>query len=89
MAHFRHLLSEQREAIAFAVSVAVIGTLLLAWRWDARPSKSAFALLHQWSCAGATAEEIVPLLTERERRWALDRESQRRRRAKQEEAKRA
>lgn len=89
MAHFRHLLSERREAIAFEVYVAVIGTLLLALRWGARPSKYAFALLHQLSCGRATAEEILPILAERERRCALDRESQRRRRAKQEEAKRA
>lgn len=86
-AHFRHLLSEQREAIAFEVYVAVIGTLLLALRWDARPSKYAFALLHQVASGGAMAAEIFPILTERERRCALDRESQRRRREKKAEAK--
>lgn len=88
-APFRHLLSERREAIAFEVYVAVIGTLLLALRWDARPSTYAFALLHQVAGGGATAAEIIPILAERERRCALDRESQRRRRAKQAEAKRA
>jgi hypothetical protein len=85
---FRHLLSERRAAIAFEVYVAVIGTLLLALRWDARPSKYAFSLLHHVACGGATAEEIFPILAERERRCALDRESQRRRKAKQAEAKR-
>jgi hypothetical protein len=88
-AHFRHLLSERREAIAFEVYVAVIGTLLLALRWDARPSKYAFALLHQVAGGGATAAEILPILAERERRCALDRESQRRRRAKRAEGQRA
>ncbi len=88
-AHFRHLLSERREAIAFEVYVAVIGTLLLALRWDARPSKYAFGLLHQVAGGGATAEEILPILAERERRCALDRESQRRRQEKKAEAKRA
>jgi hypothetical protein len=83
---FRHLLSERREAIAFEVYVAVIGTLLLALRWEARPSKYAFALLHQVACGGATADEVFPILVERERRCALDRESQRRRRAKAAEA---
>jgi hypothetical protein len=78
-AHFRHLLSERREAIAFEVYVAVIGTLLLALRYEARPSKYAFALLHQVAGGGATAEEVFPILAERERRCALDRESQRRR----------
>lgn len=87
--HFRHLLSERREAIAFEVYVAVIGTLLLALRWNARPSKYAFALLHQVAGGGATAAEVLPILAERERRCALDRESQRRRRVKQAEAKRA
>ena len=88
-AQFRHLLSERREAIAFEVYVAVIGSLLLALRWNARPSKYAYALRHQLSCGGATADEILPILTEGERRRALDRESQRRRRTKQTEAKRA
>ena len=85
-AHFRHLLSERREAIAFEVYVAVIGTLLLALRWEARPSKYAFALLHQVACGAATADEILPILAERERRCALDRESQRRRQQKRAEA---
>jgi hypothetical protein len=87
--HFRHLLSERREAIAFEVYVAVIGTLLLALRWAARPSTYAFALLHQVAGGGATAEEVLPILAERERRCALDRESQRRRQEKKAEAKRA
>lgn len=86
-ARFRHLLSRRREAIAFEVYVAVIGTLLLALRWQARPSKYAFALLHQVAGGGATAEEVFPILAERERRCALDRESQRRRQAKKREAK--
>jgi transposase len=86
-AHFRHLLSERREAIAFEVYVAVIATLLLALRWEARPSRYAFALLHRVACGGATAEEILPILAERERRCALDRESQRRRQAKRAETK--
>jgi hypothetical protein len=85
-AGFRHLLSERREAIAFEVYVAVIGTLLLALRYDARPSKYAFALLHQVAGGGATAAEVLPILAERERRCALDRESQRRRQAKKREA---
>lgn len=86
-AHFRHLLSRQREAIRFEIYVAVIGTLLLALRWNARPSKYAYSLLHQVANGGATAGEIFPILAERERRCALDRQSQRRRRAKQAEAK--
>jgi hypothetical protein len=73
----------------FEVYVAVIGTLLLALRRDARPSTYAFALVHQVAGGGATAAEILPILAERERRCALDRESQRRRRAQQAEAQRA
>jgi hypothetical protein len=60
-----------------------------ATRWDARPSKYAFALLHQVAGGGATAAEILPILAERERRRALDRESQRRRREERAEAERA
>jgi hypothetical protein len=86
-AQFQHLLSERREAITFEVYVAVIGVLLLALIWDARPSKYAFSLVHQVACGAATADEILPILAERERRCALDRESQRRRRAKQVETK--
>jgi hypothetical protein len=78
-------LSQQHEAIAFEVYVAVIATLLLALRYDAKPSKYAYNLLHRVSCGGASAEEVIPILAERERRCALDRESQRRR-AKQAEA---
>jgi hypothetical protein len=85
-AGFRHLLSERREAIAFEVYVAMIGTLLLALRYEARPSKYAFALLHQVAGGGATAGEVFPILAERERRCALDRASQRRREAKKREA---
>ncbi len=85
-AGFRHLMSERREAIVFEIYVAVIGTLLLGLRWDARPSKYAFALLHQVAGGGATAGEIFPILAERERRCALDRESQRRRQAAKREA---
>lgn len=81
-AGFRHLLCERREAVLFEVYVAVIGTLLLALSYPGRPSKYAFALLHQVACGGATADEVLPILAERERRCALDRESQRRRRAK-------
>ena len=79
-AHFRHLLSQRREAIAFEVHVAVIGALLLALRYDARPSRYAYALLHQVSCGAASAEEVLPIMAERERRSALEREGQRRRR---------
>ena len=61
----------------------------LALRWDARPSKYAFALLHQVAGGGATAGEILPILAERERRCALDRASQRRRREEQAEARRS
>src|SRR4029079_14417636 len=59
-AHFRHLLRERREAIACEVYVAVIGTLLLALRWEARPSKYVFSLLHQVAGGGATPAEILP-----------------------------
>ena len=47
------------------------------------------SLLSVLACGAATADEILPILAERERRCALDRESQRRRRAKPGEGKMA
>ena len=51
-----------------------------------RPSNYMFALLSQVAAGGATLEEIVPILRERERRRKLDRKSAARRRAKKRSA---
>ena len=76
-ASFRQRLSARREAIAFEDSVAGIGTRLWALRGNARPSKDAYALRPQVAWGGASAAEILPILTERACCCALDRESQR------------
>jgi hypothetical protein len=61
--------------------VAVIGVLLMYLFTNAKPSKYAFSLLSMVASGGATLEEILPILKERERRIALDKASLARRRA--------
>ncbi len=51
-----------------------------------RPSKYMFAMLSQVAAGGATLEEIIPILRERERRSELDRQSAARRREKKKKA---
>jgi hypothetical protein len=80
-AHFEHLISETREALLFNFYVAVIGVLLIYLHSECKPSKYAFLLLGMVAQGGATLEEILPILQERERRIALERARVARRRA--------
>jgi hypothetical protein len=82
-AHFEHLLSESRGGVLLSFYVAVIGVLLLYLHTGAKPSTYAFSLLGLVAAGAATLEEIAPILTERERRIALERVRVARRRAAQ------
>jgi len=81
-ANFAHLISESRKGVLLSFYVAVIGVMLMYLHTGAKPSKYAFSLLGQVASGGATLEEIAPILAERERRIALDRESLARRKQK-------
>jgi hypothetical protein len=74
-ANFAHLISESRQGVLLSFYVAVIGVLLMYLQTGAKPSKYAFSLLGLVASGGATLEEIVPILAERERRIALDKAS--------------
>jgi DDE family transposase len=81
-ANFTHLISESRQGVLLNFYVAVIGVLLMYLHSGARPSKYAFSLLGMVAGGGASLEEIMPILAERERRIALDRASLARRKQK-------
>lgn len=80
--HFGHLISHTRDGVLTHLYVTIIAVLLMYLHTGYRPSKYMFALLSQVAAGGATLEEIVPILRERERRRELDRASAARRRAK-------
>jgi hypothetical protein len=80
--HFGHLISHSREGVLTHLYVTIIAVLLMYLHTGYRPSKYMFALLSQVAAGGATLEEILPILRERERRKELDRLSAARRRAR-------
>jgi hypothetical protein len=86
-ANFAHLISHSREGVLLSFYVAVIGVMLMYLHTDAKPSKYAFSLLSVAAGGGATLEQIMPILAERERRIALDRASAARRRERQKQNK--
>lgn len=77
--HFDHLVSHNRQAVQAQFYVTVIGILLMYLHTGHRPSKYLFVLMSQVAGGGATLEEILPILQERERQSSLARESARRR----------
>ncbi len=85
-ANFAHLITHSREGVLLSFYVAVIGVMLMYLHTGAKPSKYAFSLLSM-AAGGATLEEIMPILAERERRCALDRASAARRRERQKQNK--
>ena len=85
-ANFEHMISHSQPGILLSFYVAVIGVLLLYLHLDAKPSKYAFSLLTLVANGGATLEEIVPILKERERQIALAKASLARRQAKKKNA---
>ena len=80
-AHFDHLIGETREALLFNFYVAVIGVLMIYLCSECKPSKYAYIMLGMVAQGGASLEEILPILQERERRIALERARVARRRA--------
>jgi hypothetical protein len=80
--NFRHLISQTKNGMQLNLYVAIIGIMLMYLHTGFRPSKYMFAMMSMVTAGGATLEEITPILRNRERRCALDRESQRKRNAK-------
>lgn len=80
--HFGHLISHSREGVQAHLYVTIIAVQLMYLHTGFRPSKYLFAMLSQVAAGGASLEEIMPILRERERRKELDRASAARRRAK-------
>jgi hypothetical protein len=82
LANFDHLISHTPEGVQTHLYVTVIATLLMYLHTGYRPSKYLFTLLSQVAAGGATLDEVLPILRERERRCELDRQSRARRAAK-------
>jgi len=80
--HFGQLISHTRDGVQAHLYVTIIAALLMYLHTGYRPSKYMFALLSQVAAGGATLDEIIPILRERERRKEMDRASAARRRAK-------
>lgn len=82
LANFDHLISHTREGVQTHLYVTVIAVMLMYLHTGYRPSKYLFTLLSQVAAGGATLDEVLPILRERERRCELDRQSRARRAAK-------
>jgi len=72
-------MSPSSEGALAHLYVTIIGVLLMYLYTGYRPSKYMFAMLSQVAAGGATLEEIIPIVRERERRKELDRQSAARR----------
>jgi hypothetical protein len=81
-ANFKHLISHNRAGVLLNFYVVVIGVMLTYLQMNGRPSKYLFAMLGVVASGGATLEEIMPILRERERQCAVARASAAKRRAK-------
>lgn len=82
LANFNYLISHCREGLLAHLYVTIIAALLMYLHTGFRPSKYLIVLLSQVAAGGATLEEVLPILRERERRCELDRQSRARRAAK-------
>ena len=82
--NFDHLISHGRDGVVTHLYVTIIAVLLMHLHTGYRPSKYMFALVSQVAMGGATLDEIMPILRERERRSELARQSAARLRAKKE-----
>lgn len=81
-ANFNHLISQSRDGVLLSFYVAAIGIMLLSLHTGSRPSKYALILLGL-AGQGASLEELLPILRERERQSEVARRSAAKRRAKQ------
>jgi hypothetical protein len=82
LGNFNHLISHSREGVLTHLYVTIIGVMLTYLHTGYRPSKYLFSMLSLVAAGGATLEEVIPILRERERRQELDRQSAARRREK-------
>lgn len=73
--HFAHLMSHSASGVLMQFYVAVIAAMLVSLQTGCRPSKYLFTLLSQVAAGAATAEEILPILRERERQSEVARRS--------------
>jgi hypothetical protein len=80
--NFGHLISHTRQGVLAHFYVTVIAVLLMYLHTGYRPSKYLFVLMSQVAAGGASLEEVLPILRERERQNELARQSAARRRAK-------
>ena len=80
--NFDHLISHCRNGVLTHFYVAVVGVLLMYLHTGYRPSKYLFVLMSQVASGGATLEEVLPILRERERQNELARQSAAKRYAK-------
>lgn len=80
-ANFNHLISHSAGGVLLHFHVALIGVMLMYLKTGYRPSKYMLSLL-SLVAQGATLDEILPILQERERQSQLARASAARRRAK-------
>lgn len=80
-ANFNHLISHTAGGVLLHFYVMLIGVMLMYLQTGYRPSKYLFALLSMVG-PGATLEDILPILKERERQCEVARKSAARRRAK-------
>jgi hypothetical protein len=81
-ANFDHLISHTRSGMQLNLYVVLIGMMLLYLHIDGRPSKYLFNMLQIVSQGGASLEEILPILREREHQCEVARRSAALRRAK-------
>jgi hypothetical protein len=74
-ANFSHLICNGREGVQFHLHVAIIGIMLMYLHTGYRPSKYTMVMLELVATGGATIEEILPILRERERQSDLAKKS--------------
>ncbi len=68
-------MSHSASGVLMQFYVAVIAAMLVSLQTGCRPSKYLFTLLSQVAAGAATAEEILPILRERERQSEVARRS--------------
>ena len=83
--NFNHLISHTREGVLLSFYVTIIGVVLMYLHTSFRPSKYAMTLLG-FVAQGASLEEIMPILRERERQCEVERQGAAKRRAKKKAA---
>lgn len=83
VANFKHLINHTRQGLLTELYVTLIGVLLMYLHTGYRPSKYLFSLL----ATGASLDELLPILRNRERERDLDRQSAARRAAQKRAAK--